>query len=333
MMNTYVGIDVGAKRCEWAWRKAGRLAGRDSFEQTAKGHTALVARLKRLAPERVVLEATGVYYLDVALAMHEAGLPVAVINPKSFHHFAKLKLEASKTDRLDAALLAEYAERMDPALWMPPKPDCLALRDIARQIARLTHARTQAKNRLHALTSKRATPRLLIQDERGGIRAFDRRIARLTEAAEALIAKSSTLKQHAGCLRAATGVGAASTVTILAELCVLPETMKAPQVSRQAGLDVRLTQSGTSLDKPGRLSKTGNRYLRAALYMPALSATTHDPYARAFYLGLIARGKKKMQALCAVMRKYLTGLWACMRSGEPFDSSRLFSSIHMNQGA
>ncbi|HEX5314934.1 MAG TPA: IS110 family transposase [Gammaproteobacteria bacterium] len=330
-MSTYVGIDVGAKRCEWAWREAGCAREGGSFEQNPGGHAAVIARLKRLVPERVVLEATGVYYLDLALALHAAGLPVAVINPKSFHHFVQLKLKVSKTDRLDAGLLAEYAERMRPALWTPPEPTCLALRDIGRQIGRLTHMRTQAKNRLHALTAKCATPRLLINDERAGIRALDRR-ARLSQAGDELIAQAPALAKHFACLRTAKGIGRISAVALLGELCVLPEEMKTAQLARHAGLDVRLTQSGTSVNKPGRLSKSGNRYLRAALYMPALSAVRYDPHARAFYHALIARGKEKLQALCAVMRKYLTGLWACLKAGEPFDSSRLFSSIHI-QGA
>lgn len=327
-MQTYVGIDVGAKRCEWAGCEAQHTVAGGSFEQTPSGHAAIIARLQRFAPVRIVLEATGVYYFDLALALVGAGLPVAVINPKSFHHFAKLRLVASKTDRLDAALLAEYAERMAPPLWTPPAPACLALRDIGRQISRLTHARAQAKNRLHALAAKRTTPPLLLADERAGIRTLDRRIARLAKAAEQSIAQDPVLAQSFAHLGSAKGIGRVSAVALLAELCVLPEQMKSAQLSRHAGLDVRLTQSGSSVHKPGRLSKTGNRYLRAALYMPALSAARTDPAARAFYQALIARGKKKMQALCALMRKYLTGLWACLKANEPFDSSRLFSSSH-----
>lgn len=116
---------------------------------------------------------------------------------------------------------------------------------------------------------------------------------------------------------------------MLGELSVLPRCLKARQVSRFAGLDVRLTQSGTSVNRPGRLSKAGNAYLRSALYMPALSAVRHDSRAQAFYEALLARGKKKMQALCAVMRKYLTGLWACLQTETAFDSTRLFSEEHM----
>src|SRR5690606_21773170 len=100
------------------------------------------------------------------------------------------------------------------------------------------------------------------------------------------------------------------------------------QVSRHAGLDVRLHQSGSSVARKARISKAGNAYLRSALYMPVMSAVRFDPNARAFYEALIARGKTKLQAQVAVMRKYLTGVWACIRTDSPFNSDLLFSPQH-----
>jgi transposase len=329
-VSVFVGVDIAAKTFDLVSREAGRSAKAEQFKQTPEGHAKVVRRLKTLNPSVIVMEATGIYYLDLAVALAQAGLPVSVINPKSARHFAELKLINSKTDGVDAALLAEYGERMGPRLWTPPDETRLALRDIGRQINRLTATRTQAKNRLHALQSKRATMPLLIEDEQEGIALLDRRIERLSKAALALIAENRTLSKSLTNMRAAKGIGEASAIAILAELCVLPQHLKAPQVSRFAGLDVRLTQSGTSVNRPARLSKAGNAYLRAALYMPAMSAVRHDPRAKAFYEALVSRGKKKIQAQCAVMRKYLTGLWACIQTETAFDSTLLFSEEHMN---
>ncbi|WP_020680423.1 IS110 family transposase [Marinobacterium rhizophilum] len=329
-MSVFVGVDISAKTFDLVSRKAGHSSKTEQFKQTPDGHAKAIKRLTALQPTVIVLEATGIYYLDLAVALVQAGLPVAVINPKSFRHFAELMLTGSKTDGIDAALLAEYGERMRPRLWTPPDEACLALRDLGRQINRLTATRTQAKNRLHALQSKRSTMPLLIEDEQEGIDLLDRRIERLSKAALALIAQNRTLSRSLENMRAAKGIGEASAIAILAELCVLPQHLKAPQVSRFAGLDVRLTQSGTSVNRPARLSKAGNAYLRAALYMPAMSAVRHDPRAKAFYEALVSRGKKKIQAQCAVMRKYLTGLWACIQTEAAFDSTLLFSDEHMN---
>ena len=328
-MTIAVGIDIAAKTFDMVIRQSGKPGKPFSFKQTPAGHAAVIKQLKTLKPQSIVMEATGIYYLDLAVAMTEAGLPVSVINPKSFRHFSTLKLNSTKTDGVDAALLAEYGERMTPRLWTVPCDLYLQLRDVGRQINRLTHSRTQAKNRLHALSSTGKTLALLIDDERDGIALLDSRIERLTRAALTLIEQDETLTRHMENLCAAKGVGQATAIAVLAELMVLPRDLKAPQVSRYAGLDIRLTQSGSSVNRPARLSKAGNAYLRAALYMPAMSAVRHDPRARAFYDVLVSRGKKKIQAQCAVMRKYLTGMWACVRDETAFDSSLLFSEEHM----
>ncbi|MDR1274978.1 MAG: IS110 family transposase [Candidatus Accumulibacter sp.] len=326
-MEEYLGIDVGAKSVVVCVRRGGRSIRTQTFSQTPEGHRALIEHHAG-RPAGVVLEATGVYYLDLAVTLFRAGWPVAVINPRSFHHFAKLKLSRSKTDGADAALLAEYGECMKPALWQAPNEDLMNLRDIGRQINRLTVTRTQAKNRLHALRAKSTTLALLIEDEIEGIERLDRRIERLASVARELILQHPDYQQLLNHMQQAKGIGEASAIALLAELAVLPRELKSAQVTRQAGLDVRLCQSGSSVSKPGRISKAGNAYLRGALYMPALSAVCHDPNAKAFYETLQKRGKKKIQALCAVMRKYLTGLWACIKLNVPFNSNLLFSPIH-----
>lgn len=330
-MNVWVGLDIAAKSFDMVSRRREANTQARRFSQDPRGHAEAIERLKVLKPSLIVMEATGIYYLDLAVALIDAGLPVSVINPKSFRHFAELKLSASKTDGLDAALLAEYGQCMQPRCWTPPTEARLALRDVARQINRLIGNRTQAKNRLHALKAKRATLPLLIEDEQEGIDRLDERIERLKRAALTLIKADHELSRQLADVTAAKGVGEGSAIALLGELCVLPAHLKAPQVSRHAGLDVRLSQSGTSVNKPGRLSKAGNTYLRAALYMPAMSAIQHDPRAKAFYEALVARGKKRMQALCAVMRKYLTGIWACVQKDTPFDSALLFSDVQLEK--
>lgn len=327
-MSVHVGLDVGSRTTAMGWRNNGRPAGSCDIDQTPGGRKAAVSKLLALKPLSVVMEATGIYYLDLALELAAAGLPVSVINPKSFHNFAKLMLKNSKTDAIDAQLLAEYGERMSPRLWTPPTAVQLELRAIGRHINRLTCHRTRAKNELHALQATQTTMALLIEDEEEAIATFDKRIERFRLAGRALIDNCPTLSAQFKHMIAAPGMGEVSVFAALAELTTLPVTLKSAQVSRHAGLDVRLTQSGTSIDKPGRISKGGNAYLRSAMYMPALTAIRCDRYVKAFYEALIGRGKRKMQAIVAVMRKYLTGLWACMQTGEDFHTAKLFSEKH-----
>lgn len=330
-MSVYVGLDIGSRTSIAGVRKDGRPAGQWEIAQTPAGRKAAVKKLQLLKPKAIVMEATGIYYLDLAIDLHAADLPVSVINPKSFHNFAKLMLKNSKTDALDAQLLSEYGERMTPRLWTPPSLVQLELRTLGRHINRLVGHRTRAKNELHALRATTTTVSMLIEDQEDAIAALDSRIERFRKAGRELISQCPTLDRQYQQLLKGPGIGEVSALAALAELTTLPEILKSAQVARHAGLDVRQTQSGTSIDKPGRLGKSGNAYLRAAMYMPALSAVRCDPYVKAFYESLLSRGKKKMQAIAAVMRKYLTGIWACIRGDEAFDTAKLFSAEHLRK--
>lgn len=324
-MTGFVGIDVSAKELTVAYLRPDTKAQLSTFEQSPSGHRKLVKYLKKRRVEAIVLEATGIYYLDAAIALHEAGLPVSVINPRSAHHFAKAILETSKTDRIDAGMLAEYARRMDLKAWQPPRRSWLAVRDIGRRINQLTAARTAAKNRQHALEAKAFTDPVVLADVVEEIEALERRIERLSQVGLERIRDDAKLSTMFDRLISTTGVAQASALALLSEMCLLDPTLKSAQVCRYAGLDVRLCESGSSVQGQSVLSKAGNAYLRGALYMPTLSLVRHDPIARAHYEQLVARGKKKMQALCAVQRKLLTGLWACIRNQEMFDSAKLFA--------
>lgn len=118
------------------------------------------------------------------------------------------------------------------------------------------------------------------------------------------------------------GVGPLSSICILAELMVLPQDMTASQWVAHAGLDPREHSSGTSVNGGSRISKAGNKYLRAALFMPALSASFHNPHVQSFSRKLVNRGKKPIQAVIAVMRKLLHSIWGMFAHDKPFDGNR-----------
>jgi transposase len=319
---TWVGADIGAYRHR-VCIGLGAAAREFDIENTPAGARELVRALKGKRA-RVSLEATGIYYLDLALALAAADIEVMVVNPRMAHHFIKALGRRSKTDALDARALAEYAARMPWRAWQPPRKALLELRAIARQIEAITRARAGDKNRLHALGAQAGAPRVLVRDLQGAVRGADRRIAKLAGAARKLIEADSELEARYAALTSATGIGQTSALAILAELALLPRDMRSRECTSHAGLDVRLVESGSSVHKRPRLSKHGNRHLRAALYMPALVAVQHDPITRAYYEHLIAQGKTRMQALGAVMRKYLTACWAIVKDPKPFDTEQLF---------
>lgn len=327
-MNAFVGIDISAKTFDVAIRKNNKITHRKVYKQTPEGHQAFIKNIAKKSPELIVMEATGIYYLDLAVAIDDADLPISVINPKSYKQFADLKLSSCKTDAEDAALLAEFGQSIRPELWHAPSNEALALKDYSRYINRLTHRNTQAKNQLHALSSTASTPDFILDDIREEIINTESRLEQLRKRALLLIKENVVLQRQFDCITAAKGISDRTAICLIGELNVLPKDMKAKQVAKYAGLSVRTTQSGTSINKPGRLNKAGNTYLRGALYMAAISAGTHDENANAFKLALVGRGKKPMQAVCAIMRKYLMGVWATIQTDTPFDSSKLFSEIH-----
>ena len=327
-METFVGIDIASKNFDVVIRKNGINQKVETFQQTAADIEKLIGKLKPISPTAVVMEATGIYYVDLARSLYSAGLPVSVINPKSFRHFAELMLKRTKTDAVDAGLLAEYGQRMEPQTWEAPSQHLVDLRDVARQINRLTHMKVQSKNRLHALRATKTTSAMVIESEQDVMDFLELRIERMRQHALELIAADERLNRQLENITRAKGIAENSAICMMGELNVMPLTLKAPQVVHHAGLSVRQTQSGSSVNSPGRLSKAGNTYLRSALFMPSLAAGIHDPNAKAFKEALVARGKKKIQAQCALMRKYLMGVWACIKNDTPFDSAKLFSPEH-----
>ena len=122
------------------------------------------------------------------------------------------------------------------------------------------------------------------------------------------------------------GVADVSAVSLLSELVVLPRSLTGRACVCHAGLDPLVYESGTSVHKPSRISRHRNKYLRRALFHPALTAGVHDPAACAFKQRLLDRGKKKMQANTAIMRKLLTAAWAIVKDPQPYDASRLYAS-------
>lgn len=323
----WLALDVGAKTHAWASKINGQRERGSVLNDPAKLRTFLENLLKKTGQLKMLVEATGVYYLDVAIIAHELGAKVMVINPRAAHHFAKALNQRSKTDKLDAQMLLECLMRMPFQAWEPPPKAWRELRSYGRFLVQLTEAGTADRHRLHALLHTPDSPAFLRTELKRKIATNDKRIERVRAKAIALIQVDDYLKVRFENLVTIKGVAETAAVSILSELATLPETLSSRACVSHAGLDVRLCESGTSVHKAARISKHGNKYLRRALYHPAMSAATHDPGAKAFKERLVGRGKKKMQANVAIMRKMLTAAWAIMKDPQPYDYTRLYADL------
>jgi transposase len=317
-----VGIDVAARTLAASGEQ---VALRPEYENTAAGRGALIKALSRSKrPVRVVLEATGIYFLDLACELVAAGCETMVVNPKAAHHFAEAVLQRRKDDPVDAAMLRDYGRRMDFVPWAPPRPELFAFRALAREAQAQTKAVAATKNRLHALGATRLTPARLIRALERQVAQAEALIDELVAAALKLIEGDGELKRKLAHTDSAPGFAAKGAVLVMAELLVLPP-MAARQWVAQAGLDVREERSGTSVARRPRISKRGNKRLREALFYPALTAARCCPEARAFVDRLVARGKTKLQAIVALMRKLLHAIHAMWRNDEDFNAKKLFA--------
>jgi len=271
------------------------------------------------------MELTGLYGLDLALTLHQAGVAVMVANPRAVRHFAQALLQRRKNDQRDAEVLREFAARMPFQAWRPPSAAALKLVAVARRLEALTDMLAAEKNRSHAVSLSEALPALIRRDIQRSIQTQQRAIDRLTRAAQEFILADPELARRYALLLSIPGFGATSAVHTLAELTLLPAGMDVRQWVAYAGLDPREYTSGTSVHKKVRISKAGNKHLRRALYMPALVAVQHQPQVRAYYEHLLARGKTKMQALVATLRKLLHAIYGMFKHDQLFDGQKVYT--------
>jgi transposase len=304
----FIGIDVSKATLDIAVRPHG-----DTWQvaNDATAVPALVTRLGALAPTLIVLEATGGFEHAVVGALAAAGLPVIVANPRQVRDFGKATGQLAKTDRIDAALLALFGERVRPE----PRP----LKDAAAEAldAVLTRRRqllemlTAEKNRLGF--ARTAAVRKSLQHH---IRWLERQLADVDDDLEDAIEASPVWRATEDLLRSVPGIGPIVSRTLIGELPELGR-LNRKQIAALVGVAPHARDSGTLRGK--RMVWGGRAPVRAALYMSAVVASRHNPVIRAFYERLRAAGKPAKVALTACMRKLLIILNAMLKNQTPWD--------------
>jgi transposase len=280
---------------------------------------ALTAQRSTPAATLVVMEATGSYWQGLATALQTAGWGVSVVPPASVRDHAHARFRRAKTDRLDAALLVDYARRQQPARWTPPPPEIDALQLLLRQRDDLVAMRTQTRNRQHALAQLPTVPDEVQQPLVALAQVLVEQIAILDAAIKQRAAATVTLANEMARLQTITGVGMLTAAVVLTETRPLRGNITPRQVVAFAGLDPAPHESGTSVRGARHMSKTGNARVRQAVYMAALAASRYNPVLRTFYQRLRARGKKPRVALVAVARKLLVLMVTLLMHERDFD--------------
>lgn len=302
----FVGIDVAQATLEVAVRPIGET-WQVVNEEVAIGE--LVGRLRRLNPSLIVLEATGGIHVPVVAALAAAKLPVVAVNPRQARDFAKATGRLAKTDRLDAQVLAHFAEAVRPEVR--PLPDA-ATQELAMLMARrrqLTQMRVAEQNR------SRGAPARIRAQIREHVDWLDRQIDELDREIGQRLRSSPVWRERDQLYRSAPGVGPVLSATLLADLPELG-TVSHKQIAALVGLAPLNRDSGKTRGQ--RVIWGGRASVRAALYMATLVATRRNPTIRAFYERLLAMHKPKKLALTACMHKLLTILNAMARQHTPW---------------
>jgi transposase len=303
----WIGLDVA---------KATIVAGQWPAERvwevpnTPDGIAQLTDDLLALTPACVVLEATGGYEHAAAAALAAAGLPVAVINPRQARDFARAINRLAKTDRVDALVLARFAEAVRPPIRPLPDAAAAELKALLTRRTQLLAMRTAEKNRLKQAV---AAVRPHIKEH---IAWLDAELDELDRDLRARLKASAVWREKEDLLRSITGIGPVASMTLLA---ALPElgTLSDKEIAALAGLAPLARDSGQFTGK--RMIWGGRARVRQGLYMAALVAARHNPVIHAFYQRLLAAGKPKKVALTACMHKLLTIANAMLRTGTRWD--------------
>ena len=320
-----VGIDISNEVFD-ATMKHGSGVVRKQFSNTKTGHRQFIRwALYQASSARICLEATGIYHLQLALALdRHPDIEVMIVNPCAARRFAQAHMVRAKTDAVDADGLLQFIQRMAFQPWSAPREELLQLQSLTHRVAQLDKEVIRERSRLHA--ARRAGPhtRPVQQDIQAHIAQLQRRLERMRSRAYRVVNNDPQLADDARIVKTAPGFAELSATKLLAELSSLPEDMTPKQWVAHAGLDPRPCESGSSLRSPRRISKQGNVRIRRALFMPALVAIQRDANVSAYYEKLLKKGKAKLQAITAVMRKLLHALWGMLHHRQEWEGEKFF---------
>lgn len=309
----FVGIDVAKAELVVGARPSGE---RWTVANDERGIRTLVERFRTGTPDLIVLEATGGYELLCVGALAAAGLPVVVVNPRQVRDFARATGQLAKTDRIDADVLALFAERVRPGVRLLPDAAAQELEALLARRRQLLEMLQAERNRLGQVFGRGKQP---VKKSLKGHIAFLERELRITDTdLGAMIRESPGWRERDDLLQSVPGVGPIMSRTLLADLPELGRLSRR-EIAKLVGVAPLSRDSGTMRGR--RFVQGGRATVRAVLYMAALVATKRNAVIRAFYQRLVASGKPKKLALIACMRKLLTILNTIARTAQRWSAT------------
>lgn len=314
-MNT-IGLDISQKTIDATLKKSDGSAYHIKISNDSEGFQKLKAWIKtnRVRKTVIGMEATGIYYEAAADTLSETHT-VYVINPLKIKNYAESQFSRTKTDKADSNLIAEYTKRHIDKLTAYRKPDNRYLQKLLSLKNQLKEQQKQIKNRLHSSESE--TIKTIHEDL---IQTYQEKIDQVQTAIEAEIDRQEDKNTHYRNLQTISGIGKETAAILYAQLTD-KNFQTANKFISYIGLSPQIQQSGTSVNKKGKLSRYGHRRLKSALYMPALVAYRTGAFPQ-LVRNLINAGKHKMIIIVAIMRKLAKLAYYIVKTGKPYDATR-----------
>jgi transposase len=324
-----VGIDVAKKDLKVCFSQefVGRqikVIGSRTFLNTTAGFAALLVWIKQKSapsvPFNLTLEATGVYYENVAYFFHEKDYSVHVVLPNVAKLFIKSHNVQSKTDGIDAQMLALLGLERELRLWQPAALSIRQLKGLTRERVAIIEERTALLNRLHALQSGHDAHKETIKRLKKVIALLDNQIKDVEKQIENSIENDALLAEKVNNIKKIKGVSTTTIAILIAETNGFENFDNRAQLTKFSGYDIVHNQSGETLNGKTYISKKGNRFIRRALYLPAISVVKYEPHFKALYERVYDKTKIKMKGYVAVQRKLLVTIYALFKNNCAFVS-------------
>lgn len=265
-----------------------------------------------------LMEATGVYYEQLAHHLFKIKKTVHVVLPnKSKHYFSSLNVK-SKTDDIDAKALSRFGVERKHRLWFPPSDNLLHLRHLTRYYVQLQEQKTSLNNIKHSKEKSVGVQKFILNSNKSLIKQLDKQILKCKKEVELLIQSDEELKQKVEKIATIKGLGILTIATIISETLGFEQFENVKQVVSYAGYDVVQRESGTSIKGKTKISKKGNKYIRNALYFPAMVACRYNEDLKSDYIRIIQKKPSKMIGQVAIQRKLLVLVYTLWKKDEEF---------------
>ena len=294
----------------------------ETFTNTQKGFNKFITwinknKLDDSIPLWFIMEATGVYYENLAYYLSEKGFNLCVLLPNKAKNYAKTLENKSKTDSIDARVLTQFGLERKLNKWEEPKQVFKELKSLTRERASLLAMSTQLKNQLHAKTHAFAPSKKSVSRIKSLINYYKKLIKTVEKEIEALLKSDEELDGKVQKLKSIKGVGVITIASILAETNGFALIKNRKQLASYAGLDVVLNESGKRKGKT-KISKKGNSYLRQSVYMPALSAVRSNKEFKNLFIRIMEKKSFKKIGLIAVARKLLLLVYTLWKNDQEY---------------